>query len=217
MASSGERRTGINPLSTAAQVRIRQPIRGSSVYKKTKLKQIADRNFLQPSGFKMIISRAPKIAFFGNSVNIPDLLLGTTIQPTQGLKNIPQPGEMIEFGDLTLQFMVDENLENFIECQNWIRGIGFPESLEQIYEFQDDTQGLPRSDLNYGLNIYSDATLIVYDSLLNPNFKIHFDNVFPYALSTIQFDATNPDVEYFTAQVTFKYDIYNIEAVGCCP
>ncbi len=211
------RRSGIRSTSTAAQVRIRQPIRGNSLYRKTKLKQIQDRNFLQPSGFQMIISRAPKVAYFGNAVNVPDLLLGTSIQPTQALKNLPQPGEVIEFGDLTLRFLVDENMENYIEVQNWIRGIGFPETLDQIYDLQEDTEGVARPDLQNGMNIYSDGTLIVYDSLSNPNFKIHFENMFPYSLSTLQFDATLPDTEYFTAEVSFKYDIYNIEAVGCCP
>ena len=215
--ATNPRRSGIRSTSTAAQVRIRQPIRGNTLYRKTKLKQIQDRNFLQPSGFQMIISRAPKVAYFGNAVNVPDLLLGTSIQPTQALKNLPQPGEVIEFGDLTLRFLVDENMENYIEVQNWIRGIGFPETLDQIYDLQEDTEGVARPDLQNNMNIYSDGTLIVYDSLSNPNFKIHFENMFPYSLSTLQFDATLPDTEYFTAEVSFKYDIYNIEAVGCCP
>ena len=215
--ATNPRRSSIRSTSTAAQVRIRQPIRGNTLFRKTKLKQIQDKNFLQPSGFQMIISRAPKIAYFGNAVNIPDLLLGTTIQPTQALKNLPVPGEIIEFGDLTLRFLVDENMENYIEVQNWIRGIGFPESLEQIYDFQDETEGVARPDLQSTMNIYSDGTLIVYDSLSNPNFKVHFDNMFPYSLTTLQFDATLADTEYFTAEVAFKYDVYNIEAVGCCP
>ena len=215
--ATNPRRSSIRSTSTAAQVRIRQPIRGNTLFRKTKLKQIQDKNFLQPSGFQMIISRAPKIAYFGNAVNIPDLLLGTTIQPTQGLKNLPVPGEIIEFGDLTLRFLVDENMENYIEVQNWIRGIGFPESLEQIYDFQDETEGVARPDLQPTMNIYSDGTLIVYDSLSNPNFKVHFENMFPYSLTTLQFDATLADTEYFTAEVSFKYDVYNIEAVGCCP
>ena len=215
--ATNPRRTSISSTSTAAQVRIRQPIRGNTLYRKTRLKQIQDKNFLQPSGFQMVISRAPKVAFFGNAVNIPDLLLGTTIQPTQALKNLPQPGEIIEFGDLTLRFLVDENMENYIEVQNWIRGIGFPETLEQIYAFQDETEGVARPDLQTGMNIYSDGTLIVYDSLSNPNFKVHFENMFPYSLTTLQFDATLADTEYFTAEVSFKYDVYNIEAVGCCP
>ena len=34
--------------------------------------------------------------------------------------------------------------------------------------------------------------------------------MFPYQLSTLQFDATNADEEYFTADVSFKYMMYNI-------
>ena len=34
--------------------------------------------------------------------------------------------------------------------------------------------------------------------------------VIPYSLSTITFDATDTDIEYFTADVSFKYTIYTI-------
>ena len=34
----------------------------------------------------------------------------------------------MQFDDLTLRFMIDENLENYMEIQNWMRGLGFPES-----------------------------------------------------------------------------------------
>ena len=39
--------------------------------------------------------------------------------------------------------------------------------------------------------------------------------MFPVQLTELQFDATNPDVEYFTAEAVFKYAIYNItDATG---
>ena len=36
-------------------------------------KQIKNRNFLSAVGFKFTIVRSPKVAFFGNSINIPSL------------------------------------------------------------------------------------------------------------------------------------------------
>ena len=63
------------------------------------------------------------------------------------------------------------------------------------------------------LNLYSDGTLTVLDNLLNPKFKVKFTNLFPYRLTTLEFDATQQDLEYFTAQVSFKYTIYDIEKV----
>ena len=60
------------------------------------------------------------------------------------------------------------------------------------------------------MNLYSDGTLQVLTSKENPNFKITFKDMWPYSLSTLQFDATSEDIQYFTADVTFKYTVYNI-------
>jgi hypothetical protein len=60
------------------------------------------------------------------------------------------------------------------------------------------------------MNIYSDGTLTILGSGLTPNFKIKFSDLWPYNLSALNFDATDTDIEYFTADVTFKYTIYQI-------
>ena len=176
--------------------------------------QIENRNFLQPTGFRFTVNRAPTVSYFGRSVNIPAMDLGVAIQPNY-LNPIPMPGEIIEWEDLTLNFLVDEDLQNYMEIQNWIRGIGFPESLSEIYEWQSNNPALkdaPRAMLN----LYSDGTLTVLDSMNNPKFKVKFENMFPYRLSTLEFDATQTDVEYFTASVSFKYMIYNIDEITSC-
>ena len=90
--------------------------------------QIQNRNFLSATGFRFILNRTPKVAFFSNSVNVPSLTLGVANQPTY-LKDIPIPGDKLEFEDFTVRFLVDENLENYMEIQNWMRGLGYPESL----------------------------------------------------------------------------------------
>jgi hypothetical protein len=167
--------------------------------------QIQNRNFLSPIGFKFTLNKAPKVAFFSNASNIPRIDLGVANQANY-LRDIPQPGDKMEFEDFTLRFLVDENLENYMEIQNWIRGLGFPESLKEIYELQE-------SDTNNQIsmrNIYSDGTLVVLNSNNNSNFQIVFRDMFPFALSSLEFDATSQDVEYFTAEVSFKYTMYNI-------
>ena len=171
--------------------------------------QIQNRNFLAPTGFKFTVSRAPKISYFGNQVNVPALTLGIAEQPTY-LKRIPRPGTEVAFEDLTLRFMVDEGLENYMEIQKWIRGIGYPESLDQIYDFQKDDSNTIKAKHTEEINLYSDGTLTILDNVNLPKFKVIFDGLFPYALSTLEFDATQTDLEYFTAEVSFKYNIYNI-------
>jgi hypothetical protein len=170
--------------------------------------QIQNRNFLSSIGFKFTLNRARKVSFFSNSANIPGLTLGIAEQPTY-LKNIDIPGDKIIFDDFILRFIVDENLENYMQIQRWIRGLGYPESLNEIYDLQtEDVSQIGFDDKT--MNIYSDGTLQILNSNQNPQFEVIFRDMFPYSLSELTFDATNPDTEYFTAEVTFKYTIYEI-------
>lgn len=170
--------------------------------------QIENRNFLSPTGFKFTLTRTPKVSFFCNRANVPDINLGVALQPSY-TKMLPTPGDVIEFGDLNLRFLVDENFENYMEIQNWIRGLGFPDSLNQFKKLEEN--GLVRGTYsNDKQNIYSDGTLQILTSSQIPNFQVVFKDLFPYSLTTLDFDATDTSIEYFTAEASFKYTIYDI-------
>ena len=168
---------------------------------------IDNRNFLSPTGFKFGLKRSPGVAFFCNQANIPSLDLGVAEQPSY-LKDIPLPGDKMQFGDLNLRFLVDEELVNFMEIQNWMRGLGFPESLAEFNDLKNEAilgaMGKSTED------VYSDGTLQILSSNLIPKFQVVFRDLFPYSLSTVTFDATDTDIEYFTADVSFKYTLYQI-------
>ena len=134
--------------------------------------------------------------------------LGVATQPTY-LRDIPTPGDKIEFGDLSIRFLVDEDLVNYMELQRWIRGLGFPDSLKDFADLEKEAVIKPRF-ANRGDNIYSDGTLQILSSNLVAKFNVNFKDLFPVSLSTITFDATDTDVEYFTAEATFKYTIYDL-------
>ncbi len=171
--------------------------------------EIDNRNFLSPTGFKFTLKRSPKVAFFCNEANIPDLNLGIANQPTRLGRNIPQPGNSVEFGDLNLRFLVDEDLGNYMEIQRWIRGLGYPESLKEFHDLE--SEGFYQTSyVNGQQNIYSDGTLQVLNSSMISNFQVTFKDLFPYSLGTLTFDATVSDVQYFTADASFKYTIYSI-------
>jgi hypothetical protein len=169
---------------------------------------IDNRNFLSPIGFKFALKRAPGVAFFCNEANIPSMDLGIAEQPSY-LRNIPTPGDKIEFGDLSIRFLVDEDLVNYMEIDKWIRGLGFPESRKEFSDLEKESI-LGKQFTNEGDNIYSDGTLQILSSNLVPKFQVVFNDLFPYSLSTVTFDATDTDIEYFTADVSFKYTIYDI-------
>jgi hypothetical protein len=79
----------------------------------------------------------------------------------------------------------------------------------RTYKYQKEKSDLSQPARSQ-LNLYSDGTLTVLDSNNIPKFKVIFQNMFPISLTTLDFDATQTDLEYFTAEVTFKYTIYDI-------
>ncbi len=166
--------------------------------------QIQNRNFLSPIGFKFTISKTPKVDFFSNSARIPEITLGTALQPSY-LKNIDVPGDKLEYGDFSLRFLVDEELENYMAIHNWLTGLGFPQTTQEFKNLTTDSENI--RDLN---EQFSDGSL----HILNSNYRdvaiVKFDGMFPTSLSSLEFEATDGDINYFTAEVTFKYTVYNI-------
>ena len=166
--------------------------------------QIQNRNFLAPVGFKFTLAKYPKVDFFSNSARIPELSLGTAIQPSY-LKDIDVPGEKLTYGDLTIRFLVDENMENYMAVHNWLKGIGFPETPQQFKDQITDTDGRIDEKL-----VFSDGSL----HILNSNFQdvaiVKFQDLFPVGLTSLEFDATETDINYFTAEVSMRYTVYNI-------
>ena len=107
---------------------------------------------------------------------------------------------------MTLQFIVDENLENYLEIHNWIYGLGYPESVSDFQELITAKEG--SKDLK---EQFSDGTLAILNSNFNVSARVKFRDLFPVSLSSLDFTATETDYTYFTATVTFKYRFYTIE------
>ena len=171
--------------------------------------QLDNRNFLSPVGFKFSITKVPKADFFSNSASIPGINLGFAEQPTY-LKNLPVPGDKLTYADFSLRFFVDENLTNYLEVHNWLRALGFPESLDEFTELKQFDKYNPTTDARNPLGEFSDASLFIYNSQFNEVARVDFKDTFPVSLSTINFDASESDIQYVTAEATFKYSIYNI-------
>ena len=167
-------------------------------------KQINNRNFLSPVGFRFTLAKEPKVAFFSNSVRIPEITLGTTIQPSY-LKDVDVPGDKLTYGDFSLRFLVDENLVNYMAIHNWITGLGYPESTDQFKSLTTNSDW--ETDL---LEQFSDGSLHILNSNYRTVATVKFRDLFPISLSSLDFEATDTDVNYFTAEVTFKYTIYDI-------
>ena len=175
-------------------------------------KQISNRNYMSPVGFKLILTKTPKVDFLCQSANIPQISMGTAIQPSY-LKDIPVPGDKVLYDDLNVRFLVDEKMENYLAIYKWITGLGYPENLGQYNQLKKDdirTDASATDDADPRYFEFSDATLQVLNSNYRPSVLVNFKDAFPTSLSTLDFDVTTRDYNYFTAEVSFKYTIFNI-------
>ena len=168
--------------------------------------QLTNRNFLSPAAFQFSITKTPKVSFFCTSASIPSMNFDTNTQPSY-LKDIDLPGEKLTYDNLTVRFLVDEDLKNYMAIHNWMTGIGYPESLGDFKE--EVTKPDTSIDMNQQ---YSDGSLIIQNSNFRTNAIVKFKDLFPTDLTSLEFDTAVTDIQYFTAEATFKYLVYNIVA-----
>ena len=139
------------------------------------------------------------------------------------LRNVAVPGDELSYGDLTVSFMVDEDMTNYISLHTWIRKLGFPVNREEfdfeapntlsrtVYE-SDSTvfnRLIEQNTVDYNFE-YSDATLQILNSNYNVVRTVKFYDCFPVSLSTLEFRADITDTQYLTAQANFKYLYFDI-------
>lgn len=159
-------------------------------------------NYLSPSNFTISIQRIPNIEFFVQSLTLPSLQATPTERETP-LTTMFEINDKLQYSDLELSFILDENMNNYKEILNWMEGLGFPESTKQYGDIKATSDGQ-----------HSDITLTVTNSHKNPNLLFKFTNCFPTALGSIDFDINVQDVAYATCSVTMRYDTMKMEQLS---
>jgi len=174
------------------------PIAGLSGDKQSVLnRQPVNQNFLYPTFFKFDLYRLPTVSYFTTKVNLPDFGFESVFeQPTRYIPVRHGPNR-VAFATLEISFLVDEDMANWREIYNWIREVGVVE---------DNLNLNPK----YG-SLFSDATLMITNSAMNPNVQINFKNIFPISITGFQFDSSVTDPSPFETTATFSYDYYTVE------
>ena len=166
-----------------------------------------NKNFLSPVGFKFVMSRTPNVDYFCQSASIPEVSIGVREIPTP-VKDYSVPGDKMTFGDLSLRFLVNEDMDNYFEIYKWLKGLTNPKVQSDFAKYINTVDEKGRS--SQFMKTMSDARLLVLNSNYNSIATINFYNIFPTSLTTLEFDASATDINYFTAEVNFRYTIYEI-------
>ena len=181
-------------------------------------------DYASPTQFRFVIGQLPKVEFFTVATNLPGITLSGAVQNTP-FKDIPMPGNKLDYEDLTVTFIVDEFLENYTSLHEWLLAFGFPKNREQFSTFRSTTSNAPTdtkgSNNDIGVvgattamrGMFSDATLVVLSNKNNPIVQVNYADVFPTSLSALDFNQSATDVEYLQATATFKYKLYEISTL----
>ena len=162
--------------------------------------QPINTSFLSPIGFKFQLNNFPAVNYFCQSATLPGISISAIDVPTP-LKTIAMAGDEVAFEELSIKFIVDENMKNWLSIYDWIIGLGFPTEEGQA----------KYKKLSENSELTTDATLTVLTSNMNPQINFRFRECFPLSLSSIAFDSGGTDIDYVTADVSFRYDVYTVE------
>jgi hypothetical protein len=139
-----------------------------------------DYNLLKSNSYQFSIERIPETIFRITAVNLPEISVPAPSVPS-GASTQYFPGSTSEFSQLTISFLVDENLNNYEEIFRWI--------TQQRFEI--GSESTPKNITETKLT--SDATLLTLTNSSNPNRMIKFFDLFPTSLGQLNFSTQQPD------------------------
>lgn len=161
-----------------------------------------NKNYLQPTGFKIVINRQnyPNMEYFASGVTHPGATVNAIELPIRRVTSVPIAGDKIEYGSLTVDMILDEDMEAYKEIQNWLERI--------VNEGHVRAEASPTSTV---VPTYADITVIILTSQNNKNVQIKYKDCVPTTLGSIEFTSTAGDVTYPVTAVTFRFSSFEIE------
>ena len=159
--------------------------------------QPTNLNQLNVVSFDISFARLPNVQYFCQRISLPTVVLGETHEASPFM-NTALEGDTLTYEAMSLSFILDEDLQNYIEIYNWMTALGFPREYAQFAALKPESSGSQDTK-------YSDLNIILHTNKSNPNYKITFTDVFPTSLSSIQFDSTPTGMDPISVDATFNF------------
>jgi hypothetical protein len=157
-----------------------------------------NQNYLQPTGFKVVIDREnyPNLEFFAQSVNHPDTNLGAPAMPFKGIDNIALPGDTISYSELSISFILDEDIKSYTEIYAW---------LERLVNEEHVNEGPRSSRSGSRPPSQADISVSILTSHSNQTKRVLYKGCTPTSLSGLELTSIASSVEYLTFNVSFAF------------
>ena len=157
-----------------------------------------NKNYLQPTGFKIVIDRRnySNLEFFAQSVIHPGASVNPLEIPTTRVTSLPLAGDKITYTNLTMDVILDEDMESYKEMQNW---------LERIVN-----EGHVPETTDTKVSTYADINVMIMSSHNNKNVQIKYKECMPVDIGSVNLASNVGDVAYLTFQVSFRFSEFEI-------
>jgi len=109
------------------------------------------------------------------------------------------PGDKLEYGTLTIEAIIDENMNIYKEMYTWLE-----KTVLEPYKTADKVKTNDQDVTTY------DIKLMVLSSKNNTTNTIQYKSAFPISIGSINFQSTAGDVQYVTFPITFQYTGFTI-------
>ena len=85
---------------------------------------LSQRNFLQPNGYQLTVyrKRFQNLEFFAQRVSHPTITMNPSLVPFKRT-DTKFVGDTLEFGELNVEVLLDEQMAVYTEIQNWMESI----------------------------------------------------------------------------------------------
>lgn len=140
--------------------------------------------------FLLTFERIPNVAYYMQDTLIPGMSIGEVIVPNPAL-DYTIPGDKLTFDKLNINFIVDEELDNYAELLHWFMDMRDP-------------------DICAKADLYSDATITILSNNKNPIREFKFYDCFPILLDSLSFNYNSDPVESQICSTTIAYTYFKL-------
>lgn len=147
-----------------------------------------NKSFLQATGFRVVINdQYRNLEFFAQSIQHPGATVNAVDMGIPKLTSMPLLGDKITYSDLTINLIIDEDMQSYKEMQQWLE-----------------------STIEHNNGIESDITLVILSSHNNKNIQIKYNDCIPTNIGAIEFTSTSGDATLLSFDATFRFSTFEI-------
>lgn len=177
-----------------------QCVINKSMTKESSLTRIPiNTSLLQPTKYTLEFPHMPFLRYFVQRVPLPGISTTAPRQMANGFSDIKRHGDKLEWEDLSVTALIDEDMRVWEETKDWLHSLTTPNKYDEYVRFLDPKR-----------SPYHDAVLTVNTNANLPNIRFKFTHLHPISLGPVIFDTTSSAESPLIADIVFAYDQYEI-------